>query len=187
MGNSSSIFSSSVGKANLSPSSLRRLDIRSNGSSSIYVGGSERTIVSQIHFLPMFWAESTTSVRCFVFQCLDSDCFCCAVPPPPWWAWAVGTCWRSSSAIIAALDTTALVVGRCSVQMIMCVNIFTSVIPLPGYLSTEEEQWQIRRVVDDLLVLRASFCCRQCGSQEGRNKREIYHSFWLQIIIRSQC
>ena len=49
-----------------------------------------------------------------------------------------------SSAITAVLVTTALVVGRCSVRMIMCVNTIisvTPVIPLPDYLSTEEEQW----------------------------------------------
>ena len=46
MGNISSIFGSSVGKANLSPSSLRRLDNRSNGSSSVYGGGNSSCGVS---------------------------------------------------------------------------------------------------------------------------------------------
>ena len=83
-------------------------------------------------------------VRCFVFQCLNNDCFRCAVPPR-----AGGTRWRStfiigSSAITAVLVTIALVVGRCSVRMTMCVNTIISVIPvipLPDNLSTEEEQW----------------------------------------------
>ena len=46
MGNISSIFGSSVGKANLSPSSLCRLDNRSNGSSSVYGGGNSSCGVS---------------------------------------------------------------------------------------------------------------------------------------------
>jgi hypothetical protein len=65
----------------------------------------------------------------------------------------VGALEELCSAIVANLVTAALVVGRYSVRMVMCVNNITSVLPLPDNLTTKEEQWQVRLVIDYLLVL----------------------------------